>query len=252
MEVWTYTIISVVIISAVSLISVITLSLGREQLKKITLFLVSFAVGGLFGDAFIHLLPQAFREAHSGLATSLFVVLGILIFFVLEKFLRWRHCHIDVEESHHHPVVTMNIVSDGIHNFIDGVLVAASYSVSIPIGITTSIAVVLHEIPQEIADFGVLVHGGMSVRRALFVNFLCALTAVAGAIVFLLVGPYIKGFSTALVPITAGGFLYIAGSDLIPELQHDVKIKNSLIQFVCIIFGVAIMALMLLVEVPGE
>ena len=251
MDVWIYTIVSVLIISFISLIGVFTLSLRVDWVKKITLFLVSFAVGGLFGDAFIHLLPETFRDANSGLMSSLYVIIGFLIFFVLEKFLRWRHCHVP-SHQHTHPVVTMNLVSDGVHNLIDGVLVGASFSVSIPIGITTSLAIVLHEIPQEIGDFGVLVHCGLTAKRALLFNFLSGLVAVIGAVASLVIGPHIQGYSEALLPITAGGFLYIAGSDLIPELQHDVKVSTSLWQFVGIILGVSIMALMTLIEVPGQ
>jgi zinc and cadmium transporter len=251
MDVWIYTIVSVLIISFISLVGVFTLSLRGDWVKKITLFLVSFAVGGLFGDAFIHLLPVTFRDANSGLMSSLYVIIGFLIFFVLEKFLRWRHCHVP-GHHHTHPVVTMNLVSDGVHNLIDGVLVGASFSVSIPIGITTSVAIVLHEIPQEIGDFGVLVHGGLTAKRALLFNFLSGLVAVVGAVASLVIGPHIQGYSEALLPITAGGFLYIAGSDLIPELQHDVKVSTSFWQFVGIILGVSIMALMTLIEAPGQ
>lgn len=251
MEVWIYAIASVLLISGISLAGVFTLSLKGEWVRKATLFLVSLAVGGLFGDAFIHLLPETFRRADAGLMSSLYVIIGFLIFFVLEKFLRWRHCHVP-SHQHLHPVVTMNLVSDGVHNLIDGVLVGASFTVSIPIGITTSLAIVLHEIPQEIGDFGVLVHGGLSPKRALLFNFLSGLVAVVGAVASLTIGPHIHGYAEALLPITAGGFLYIAGSDLIPELQHDVNVTTSFWQFVGIILGVSIMALMMLIETPGH
>ena len=127
-------------------------------------------------------------------------------------------------------------------------VIGGSYIVSIPVGITTTIAVILHEIPQEIGDFGVLVHGGLNVNRAIIFNFLSALTAVLGAIISLAVGLSVEGFALSLLPITAGGFLYIAGSDLIPELQHDVKVSTSLWQFILIILGVAIMALLVFLE----
>lgn len=251
MEVWTYSIISVLLISGISLVGVFTLSLRGDWVRKATLFLVSFAVGALFGDAFIHLLPETFHHADSGLASSLLVIVGFLVFFILEKFLRWRHCHVP-SHQHTHPVVTMNLVSDGVHNLIDGILVGASYAVSIPIGITTSLAIVLHEIPQEIGDFGVLVHGGLSTKRALVFNFLSGLIAVVGAVISLAIGPHLHGYAEALLPVTAGGFLYIAGSDLIPELQHDVNLKTSFWQFVGIILGVSVMALMTLIEAPGH
>ncbi len=241
MEVWLYTIISVIVVSLISQVGLFTLSLSRERLQRITLYLVAFAVGGLFGNSFVHLLPEAFHHNDSPLSTSLLIVVGILIFFVLEKFLRWRHCHV-TEHQFHHPVATLNLVSDALHNLIDGVLIAATFSVGIPLGITTTVAIILHEIPQEIGDFGVLVHSGMSVRRALLFNFLSASVALVGAIAVLAIGPNIQQVIEAMIPVTAGGFLYIAGSDLIPELQHDVKISNSLGQFICIILGVAVMA----------
>ena len=243
METWTYALVSVAVVSIISLVGVFTLSLSRERLQRITLYLVAFAVGGLFGNTFIHLLPEAFQHSESTTMTSLLIVTGIMIFFVLEKFLRWRHCHV-TSEHHHHPMATLNIVSDALHNLIDGVLIASTYLVSIPLGLTTSVAIILHEIPQEIGDFGILVHSGMTVRRALIANFLSASVALVGAAIVLAVGPSIGNLTEAMIPITAGGFLYIAGSDLIPELQHDVKLSNSLGQFVCIILGVAVMALL--------
>ena len=248
MDVWLYTMASVVLISAISLIGILTLSLSMDILKKILFILVSFAVGGLFGDAFIHLLPESFERIGANLTTSLYIVLGILIFFMLEKFIRWRHCHILASEDHQHPVVTMNLIGDGVHNLIDGMLIGASYAVSIPIGIATTLAVVLHEIPQEIGDFGVLVYGGLSVKKALTFNFLTALTAIVGAVIALSAGSYIEGFSLFLLPIAAGGFIYIAGSDLIPELQHEVKLSLSVWQFISIMLGIGIMAMLALLE----
>jgi zinc and cadmium transporter len=142
----------------------------------------------------------------------------------------------------------MNLIGDGVHNLIDGMLIGASYCVSIPIGIATTLAVVLHEIPQEIGDFGVLVHGGLSVKKALAFNFLSAVTAILGALISLVIGPHLADYSLSLLPITAGGFIYIAGSDLIPELQHEVKLSNSILQFSSIILGVGVMALLVLLE----
>lgn len=248
MVAWIYSIVSVFLISLVSLIGVLALSLNRDRLAKLTLFLVSFAVGGLFGDAFIHLLPESFQELGTNLSVSLYVISGILIFFVLEKFLRWRHCHIPTSEEHMHPLATINLVGDAVHNLIDGMLVGASYMVSLPIGIATTLAVIMHEIPQEVGDFGVLIHGGLSVKKALALNFLSALTAMLGVILAIVLGSEIEGFSLSLLPITAGGFLYIAGSDLIPELHHEVKVLRSLLQFVMILLGVGVMALLILLE----
>ena len=248
MVAWIYSIVSVFLISLVSLIGVLALSLNRDRLAKLTLFLVSLAVGGLFGDAFIHLLPESFQELGTNLSVSLYVISGILIFFVLEKFLRWRHCHIPTSEEHMHPLATINLVGDAVHNLIDGMLVGASYMVSLPIGIATTLAVIMHEIPQEVGDFGVLIHAGLSVKKALALNFLSALTAMLGVILAIVLGSEIEGFSLSLLPIAAGGFLYIAGSDLIPELHHEVKVLRSLLQFVMILLGVGVMALLIFLE----
>jgi zinc and cadmium transporter len=228
----------------------VTLSFNKARLKAILLCLVSFAVGGLFGDSILHLLPEAFENLGSNVKTSLYILSGIFIFFVLEKFMRWRHCHIPASKEHLHPVVFLNLIGDAVHNLIDGMIVAASFMVSVQIGIATTLAVVLHEIPQEIGDFGILVYGGTPVKKALLFNFLSALTSVLGAVIALAIESYIKGFSVYLLPITAGGFLYIAGSDLIPELHKEdhMKISTSLWQFVFITLGVGVMALLVFLE----
>lgn len=250
MKVWIYTLVSVILVSAVSLVGIFAVSLNRDRLKQIISSLLGFATGALFGDAFIHLIPESFEELGINITTSLFIILGMLIFFVLEKFVRWNHCHAHMPDEHLHPVAMLNLVGDAVHNLIDGMVISASFMVSIPLGITTALAVVLHEIPQEIGDFGVLVHGGLSPRKALGFNFLCSLTAVLGAVVTLLLGTYIKDYFLYLLPITAGGFIYIAGSDLIPELQNkcDVKFSASLAELILIIFGIGIMALLTLLE----
>jgi len=250
MKVWAWTIGSVIVISLISLIGVVTLSLNKTKLRVMLLFMVSFAVGGLFGDAFIHLLPQSFETLGVNLKTSLYVLAGFFIFFILEKFMRWRHCHIPTSKEHIHPVAMLNIIGDGVHNMLDGMIVAASFAVSVPMGVATTLAVILHEIPQEIGDFGILIYSGMSAKKALFFNFISALTAVVGAVIALIMESRIKGFSAYLLPITAGGFLYIGGSDLIPELHKEdhVKISTSLLQLVSIMLGIGVMALLVFVE----
>jgi zinc and cadmium transporter len=245
--VWIYTLISVGIVSLLSLAGIVTLSLRPARLRKILIFLVAFAVGALFGDVFIHLLPESFEKIGANLVTSLLVIVGFLVFFVLEKFIRWRHMGA-VQAKALHPVVTMNIVGDAAHNLIDGMLIAASFMVNVPIGITTTVAIVLHEIPQEIGDFGILVNGGLSIKRALLFNLLAALTAFVGAVITLLIGTQISNYSVYLLPITAGGFIYIAGPDLIPELQQEVKVSNSLWQLGALILGVVVMALLTVLE----
>lgn len=248
MKIWLYTLLSVFLVSLISLVGIVTLAMDEKRLKRALLFLVSFAVGGLFGDVFIHILPEAFEKAASSLRVSFGVMAGILVFFILEKFIYWRHCHSGVCDMHNKPVVWLNLIGDAFHNFIDGIIIGASYTVSFPIGLTTTLAVILHEIPQEIGDYGILVNGGLSRFRALVMNFLCALVAVLGAVAALLLGPYIKDFTDYALPLTAGGFIYLAGSDLIPELHREVRFSRSVFQLLSIILGVAVMALLLLIE----
>ena len=249
LESWVYTFISVFVVSLISLVGIGALLIRGNNLKKILLFFVSFAAGALLGDAFIHLLPEAIEKNNGiGLNISLYFLLGIIMFFILEKFIHWRHCHIPTSESHPHPVAFMNIIGDGLHNLLDGMVIAGSYVSSIPLGITTTIAVVAHEIPQEIGDFGVLVHAGFSRMKALFFNFISALTAVLGAVIALVAGSGFGNFAAFIVPLTAGGFIYIAGSDLIPELHKEVQIQKSFFQLIGILFGIGVMLLLLLLE----
>jgi len=248
-DVWLYAIVSVLIVSAISLVGIVALSLKAEKLKNILFLLVSFAAGALLGDVFIHLLPEAIEEAGEfTLALSLSVLAGIAFMFLIEKLIHWRHCHVVPEENHVHPFATMNLIGDAVHNIIDGIIIGASYLVSIPVGIATTVAVILHEIPQEISDFGVLLHGGYSKKKALFVNFLTALGAVLGVVVALIIGASSETLVGYLVPFAAGAFIYIAGADLIPELHKEVGAKRSVMQFFVFLLGVAVMLLLIVLE----
>ncbi len=249
LSVWIYSLASVLIVSLISLIGILTIPMKKEKLEKILMFFVSFSVGALFGGALIHLLPAAVKEYSFDLKISLYLILGILVFFILEKFIHWRHCHIPTSKKHLHPVAFTNLVGDGLHNFIDGIIIAGSYLVSIPIGIATTIAVILHEIPQEIGDFGVLLYAGFSKAKALFFNFLSAIMALFGAVLAIVIGSRIENFSIFLLPFTAGGFIYIAGSDLIPELHKECKASESFVQFINLLFGILVMLLLVFFEV---
>ncbi|MHA1916886.1 MAG: ZIP family metal transporter [Candidatus Ranarchaeia archaeon] len=246
-EVWFFSILSVIIVSLVSLIGIFGLLLNEEKLKKSLLFLVGISTGGLFGGAFIHLLPEIVTDYGFTLEISLSLLSGILVFFTIEKFISWRHCHIPISDDHPHPFAFMNLFGDALHNLIDGLIIGASYLVSIPIGIATTLAVVLHEIPQEIGDFGVLIHGGFSKKRALLVNFLTALIAIAGVVISLVLFGFIGNISYYLIPFAAGNFIYIAGSDLIPELKKDTTSKSAIVQLTGIILGIAAMLLIIFI-----
>ncbi len=240
-EIWIYSILSVIIVSLISLVGLFTISIKIEKLKNYLLYLVSFSAGALLGGAFLHLLPEIVEEIGYTTEISLLVIGGILFSFMTEKFIRWRHCHIPTCDEHPHPIATMNLVGDAVHNFMDGLIIAGSYLVSIQAGIATTMAVCFHEIPQEIGDFGVLLHAGYSRKKALIFNFLSALTAILGAIVALILSSLIENITQLIVPFAAGMFVYISCSDLIPELQTELNIKKSLLQVVAFILGVGIM-----------
>ena len=246
--IWVYALLSVFLVSLVSFVGIFTLSIKLEKLKKMLIYLISFSAGALFGDAFIHLIPELIEEDAFGLTASLSLVFGILLFFTLEKVIHWRHCHMPITKEHTHPFAFMNLIGDGLHNLIDGLIIGASFIVSIPAGIATTLAVFLHEIPQEIGDFGILIHGGFSRGKALLLNFASALLAIVGVILSLWLGTSFEGIQYILVSIAAGGFIYIAGSDLIPELHKETAIKVSLGQIATFILGVLIMASLLLLE----
>ncbi len=247
-EIWLYALISVLIVSLISFIGIFTFSLKAEKLRKILIYIVAFSAGALFATAFLHLIPQVVEKTGFNLKIPLFILLGIILFFIIEKIVCWNHCHIPITKTHVHSFAIMNLVGDVFHNFLDGLVIAGSYLVSIPLGITTTIAVIVHEIPQEISDFGILLHGGFSKTKALLINFATALTAVLGAVIGLLLSGIVDGIEFILVPIAAGGFIYIAGSDLIPELHKDFQIKKSIWQLIAFIFGILVMVALLGLE----
>ncbi|HBU06686.1 MAG TPA: ZIP family metal transporter [Candidatus Magasanikbacteria bacterium] len=252
-----YSILSVIVVSLISLIGLASISIKEDRLRKILIYLVSFSAGALLADAFIHLLPEAVEETGFTLQISIYILLGIGLSFVMEKIIHWHHCHHThshecLEEHHHHvsvaPFAKMNLIGDTVHNFIDGLIIGGSYLVSIPLGLATTFAVILHEIPQEIGDFGILLHGGYSRKKALILNFITGLTAVLGAIIAILVSGFIPHITTFLIPFAAGSFIYIAGSDLVPELHKETNAKKSALQLLISILGVVVMMALLLLE----
>jgi zinc and cadmium transporter len=243
-----YAIASVVIVSLVSLVGVATILISGDRLKKAIFVMVSLAAGAMFGDAFIHLLPDAFENRRPKAQTALYVLAGIFGFFILEKFLRWRHQHTLDSDNHIHPVGYMNLFADGVHNSIDGMIIGASYLISVPIGIATTTAVVFHEIPHELGNFFILIHAGFTKTRALFFNFLSATLAILGAAIALFIGASVRGFAEFMIPVAAGGFIYIAGSDLIPELHKEATPSKAFLQLVSMGAGVGLMLLLLLLD----
>ena len=241
-EVLFYAILSIFLVSVVSLIGIFTLSIKVERLKNFLSLFVSFSAGTLFGDAFIHLLPEAVESAGGfTLSVSLYAVSGVAIWFLIEKVVHWHHCHNITCKEGIGTFAIMNLYGDVVHNMIDGLIIGASYTVSIPLGLATTVAVFLHEIPQEISDFGVLIHGGFSRKKALFFNFLTALSAFVGLVFVLVFSTYVDGFNAFVIPFAAGAFIYVAGADLIPELHKEVNVKKSIIQFIFFVVGVGVL-----------
>lgn len=248
-EIIIYSFLSVLITSLISLIGVITLGISNRKLSKILIYLISFSAGALLADVFFHLLPHLIEEQGSfSIKISSYIFVGIIMSLILEKIIHWRHCHLPVNKKHIHHVSLMSLIGDAIHNFIDGIIIGLSYFLSIPIGIATTIAVILHEIPQEIADYGVLVYGGFSKKKALLMNMLTATTSFIGLAFALIIGSRMESLIDVLIPIAAGNFIYIACSDLIPELHKQNETKQSLAQILAFILGAMILLLMVFLE----
>lgn len=245
--VWIYSLVSVFIVSTISLLGALVLFVEKESLQRVLFALVSLSAGAIFGDVFLHLLPELAENDGLNVPSSLFILAGILLFFILEKFIIWRHCHGVVCEEHPHSFAYTNLAGDALHNFIDGMIIAGAYLISVPVGIATSLAVIFHEIPQEIGDFGILIYAGFGKAKALIFNLFSALAAVLGAIAVLIIGAGFEPFLTFVVSLTIGVFIYIAGSDLIPELHKESTAGKSAIQSLFFLLGIGLMALLLFV-----
>ena len=253
MSIILYIFLAVALVSLFSLIGILTIFFREDRFNKALAFLIPLAVGALLGDAFFHLIPEAFSEIESSATASLLLSLGVLSFFFLEKILRWHHHHSILDKiSDKYDTPThlghMVLASDAFHNFIDGVIIAASFLVSIPVGIATTIAVILHEIPQEVGDFGVLIYAGYKRTTAILYNFLSALTAVVGAALVLVLGSLPEGFIQGVLPFAAGVFIYIACFDLVPELHKQDEKKRLLPEILGIGLGILAMYLLLFLE----
>ena len=231
-------------VSLISLIGIFSLLFRERWFNKILILLIGFSAGGLIGGAFLHLLPEALEQGEAQ-AIFLYLIFGFISFFILEKYLHWRHCHEGVCTVH--AFTYLNLIGDAIHNFSDGLVIGASFLVSIRFGIITALVIILHEIPQEIGDFGVLVYGGFSKLKALYYNFVIALTCILGTVIGYFISANMHNFSPFLLPFTAGGFIYIAACDLIPELHKESSLKRStfsLLAFSCGILFIYIARLM--------
>jgi zinc and cadmium transporter len=205
---------------------------------------LSFAAGTLLAVAFLDLLPEALEafqaaRGEEGIqAATLAVLIGFLIFFSIEKTIFWYHCH--EEKCDVHTSSTMVLIGDTLHNFLDGIAIAVAFMVSVPVGLATTLAVFFHEIPQEVADFSVLLASGMKPKRALMFNILSALSSLVGALAAYYFSRSIAGAEPLLLAMTAGGFIYIAASDLIPELHKERSRTKMVRQLGLFLIGVVV------------
>ncbi len=240
---------SVIAVSLIALIAFIPFLFKKEIPKRLLITLLSLSVGSLLGSVFIIFMPEMVNHGYH-LETGIYLLIGFLMFFLLERLIHWHHnkCEHNPDghgegHSHAYHLAPLNLIGDGMHNFLDGMVIAGAYLINIPLGIATTITVMFHELPQEIADFGVLLYSGMSKKKAILFNFLSAITAIVGAIVAIALSSKLHGFNEFIIPFAAGNFIYIAASNLVPELHRHCKIKDTLLHLTAIIIGIGIMIL---------
>lgn len=237
-----YALIASIAVSLISLIGVFALILNENLLKKIIIILVAFAAGGLIGGAFFDIIPEALGYVKDNNQLFIFIIAGYLLFFMIEKYLHWRHCH--DAECKVHAFTYMNIMGDIVHNFSDGLIIGAIFQTDVRVGIASTLAIIFHEIPHELGNFMVLIHGGFSKIKALAYNFLSSLFAIAGTIIGYYLTSKISGLPGILLPLAAGGFIYIASCDLIPELHKEEDGKRSALIMVTFTLGIILMYLL--------
>jgi zinc and cadmium transporter len=232
-------ILAVSFVSLISLFGAALLLLKRTLLNRLMSPMLAISSGVLLGTAFFDLIPESLHLLQDQALPI--TVSGIIAFFALEKLMQWHH-HVDGDHpGEKTPVAYLSLIGDGIHNFIDGVIIGGAFLVSIPLGISVTIAIVAHEIPHELADFTILLHGGFSNSNALLYNFLSATTAIFGTVLVLMMSTIAHSFIPYLISFGAGNFLYIAMSDLIPELHKSDSKKASILQIILLISGMLLM-----------
>ena len=233
-------------VSVLALVGIFALWLNERILKKIIFPLVAFSAGALMAGALLHLIPGALSETRNTTTVFLGVLAGFSVFFLLEQFIHWHHCHRPPSE-HKHPVTYLILISDAVHNFLDGLAIGAAFIVDTGVGLVTTMAVAAHEIPQELGDFGILIHGGWEKTKALLFNFLSGLTTVAGGLlIWFLAGQVEVAY---ILPFAAGNFIYIAASDLIPEIKHKEGLVRNILHFLAFLTGILLMYAILFLEI---
>lgn len=238
MPLWAWILAATFAMSLIAWVGLLAMALNEPLLEKLLLPLVAFAAGSLLGGALLHLLPEAVERTGSGISSFVWVLIGFSIFLLLEQFIQWHHCH-KVPSQHKKPVTYLILLADAVHNFIGGLAIGGSFLAGIRTGIITWIAAAAHEVPQELGDFGILVHGGWSKRRALVYNFVSAFTVVAGGMTAY--GLSTRLDTTFLLPFAAGNFIYIACSGLIPEIKETASLTKAVLRFGAFLLGLLVL-----------
>jgi zinc and cadmium transporter len=233
---------SSLVMSAIATVGSVTLILKESTLQKLLLPLVAFAAGSLIGGAFFHMIPAGLKKMGGEVGFFVWLVVGFVLFFALEQFLHWHHCH-RAQADCKKPLTYLILIGDGVHNFIGGTAVAGTFLIDIRLGVTAWLAAAAHEVPQELGDFGVLLHGGWEKSKALMFNVISALTFLLGGL--LAYAASYKLDVTFLLPFAAGNFIYIGAADLIPEINRHESPTANLIHF---LFFAAGMGLLLAVK----
>ncbi len=234
-----YIILGTTIVSLGSLVGVVTLGMNQKFLDRILLGMIGLSSGALLGVAFIHMIPEGIKLMDPE-KFCLIILITIIVYLIVEKLLHWHHCH-TCGNDHKHTLGYMNLVGDSVHNFIDGLVIASAFIVSPALGLSTIVAIAMHEIPQEIGDFGVLLYSGFTKRRAIFFNLMVSATAILGGIVGWAVSSRTDQLNLYLIPIAVGGFIYIALSDIVPELRKEDSIKNFFGGLILLVGGIIMM-----------
>lgn len=261
---WLYSLMSVIAVSLMALVALAIIAFDERMLQRFVPAMMGLAVGAMLGDAFLHLLPELYDGPRSDTRVALGILAGLVLFYLLELTVR-RH-HDRFHRHHHHaadthqapglptadhliaPVGYVSLFAGSLHNIMDGVLLAASYLTSFKVGLATTIAIILHELPHEIGGFGVLVHAGFTRSRALLFNLLTGIGALLGALVCLSLGSIVEGIPAVMLPLTTGGFIYIAAANLLPELARQTRFSQIAAQVGGILAGVVMMYLLTSIE----
>lgn len=244
-----YPLVAVIVVSLISIVFALPLIIKKRISNRVLVFLLSISVGVLLSTVFLDFLPEAVSHGYT-LGVALSILLGYLLMFVLEKLVHWHHSK-ECETGHHghthaYQLAPINLIGDGIHNFIDGLVIAGSFATSTALGITATVSIIFHEIPQEIADMGVLLYSGLHRMKALVFNFLSALTAVLGTVVGIVLAGKLHNFTEFIIPFAAGNFLYIAAANLTPQLHRHCSCKDTVTHIFAILLGIALITLIVL------